>query len=79
VPADTDPGDFDVRLLCPDGKAATGTLHVIAKVRPTRGPATGGGGTAGGGAAPMLIGGGLAAMIGGLVLAVLTVRRRRAG
>jgi hypothetical protein len=75
----TDPGDYRVRLVCPDGSSATSTLHVLGKVRPSRGPATGGGGTAGGGSATVLIGGGLTAMAGGLLLALLAVRRRRLG
>jgi hypothetical protein len=79
VPANTRPNDFRVRLSCPDGATAANTLHVVARVRPSRGPATGGGGTATGQAAPLLIGAGLAAMAGGLALAVLAVRRRRFG
>lgn len=79
VPAKTRADNFRLRLLCPDGATAATTLHVIARDRPARGPATGGGGTAGGGAASALIGGGLAALAGGLVLGVFTVRRRRTG
>jgi hypothetical protein len=79
VPRTTRPGDFTLRLRCPDGATATTTLYVVARERPSRGPATGGGGTATGGAAPALIGGGLAAVAGGLVLGVLTLRRRRTG
>jgi hypothetical protein len=75
----TRPGAYQVRLTCPGGENASTILHVVAKDRPARGPATGGGGTAGGGAAPALIGGGLAALAGGLVMAVLTARRRRFG
>jgi hypothetical protein len=83
VPTDTKPDDYRVRLTCPGGESASSTLHVVAKNRPARGPATGGGGTAGGAAggsaAPALIGGGLIAMAGGVAMAVLTVRRRRFG
>jgi hypothetical protein len=80
VPSDTEPGDYPVLLTCPDnGGAATATLHVVAKVEPSRGPATGGGGTAPGPAASILVGGGLAALAAGLVLAVLSLRRRRIG
>lgn len=79
VRAGTRPGDYRVRLLCPDGSSATTTLYVLGKVRPSRGPATGGGGTAGGGSAPMLIGGGLTAIVGGLALALSAMRRRRLG
>ena len=46
VPSDVEPGDYRIELSCPDGKAASATLHVVAKVQPARGPATGGGGTA---------------------------------
>ncbi|WP_328466255.1 hypothetical protein OHA21_45780 [Actinoplanes sp. NBC_00393] len=78
VPADTEPGDYPVALRCPEGGGnATATLHVVARVEPTRGPATGGGGTAPGATASILIGGGLAAMAAGLALAVASSRRRR--
>jgi hypothetical protein len=79
VPSDTEPGDYPVALRCPEGGAATGTLHVVAKVEPARGPATGGGGTAPGPAGSMLVGGGLAAIAAGLVLAAISIRRRRVG
>jgi hypothetical protein len=79
VPATTDPGDYAVTLECPDGKTAKSTLHVVLKVEPTRGPATGGGGMAQGGSAPYLIGGGLAAMAAGVALSVAAARRRRLG
>jgi hypothetical protein len=79
VPATTRAGDYRVSLRCPDGSAATSTLHVVARVEPTRGPATGFGGAAGGGSAPVLIGGGVAAIAAGLVLAVVALRRRRLG
>jgi hypothetical protein len=79
VPATTKPGDYQVGLRCPDGKTATSTLHVVAKVVPSRGPATGGGGTAPGRSAPALIGGGLTAIAAGLALAVVNLRRRRLG
>lgn len=79
VPATTDAGDYDVDLKCPDGKTAKSTLHVLVKVEPARGPATGGGGTAPGQPAPILIGGGLLALAAGLTLSVLATRRRRLG
>jgi hypothetical protein len=79
IPAATDPGDYRVNLRCPDGQTATSVLHVVAKVTPTQGPATGFGGAAPGGSAPMMIGGGLAAIAAGLVLAVMSLRRRRLG
>ncbi|MEU4425812.1 hypothetical protein AB0F81_34760 [Actinoplanes sp. NPDC024001] len=80
VPSDTDPGDYPVALRCPDGGGnATATLHVVARVEPARGPATGGGGTASDATGPILIGGGLAAIAAGLTLAFASFRRRRAG
>jgi len=79
IPTGARPGDYRVDLRCPDGKTASSTLHVVAKVTPARGPATGGGGTAPGRYAPMLIGTGLAVFAAGLVLGVLTLRRRRFG
>lgn len=79
VPATTDAGDYDVDLKCPDGKTAKSTLHVVVKVEPVRGPATGGGGAASGQAAPFLVGGGLVALAAGLALSVVATRRRRLG
>ncbi|AGZ39778.1 hypothetical protein [Actinoplanes friuliensis] len=79
VPSATDPGDYPVRLKCPDGKTAENTLHVVVKVEPARGPATGGGGTAEGRSAPLLIGGGLAALGAAAALGVAAARRRRLG
>lgn len=71
------PGDYAVNLTCPDKKSAATTLHIVARVEPSRGPATGGGGTAPNRSAPMLIGGGLTAFVAGLVLAAQSMRRRR--
>ncbi len=80
VPAQTRPGDYRLDLHCPEGaKTASSTLHVVAKVAPARGPATGGGGMAPGRQAPALIGGGLAVFAAGLVLGGLSLRRRRLG
>ncbi|BFU46493.1 hypothetical protein [Krasilnikovia sp. MM14-A1004] len=79
VPPATAPGAYEVRLACPDGKKATSTLHVVTKVEPSHGPATGGGGTAVDRAAPGLVGGGVAAIVAGFVVAVVAWRRRRAG
>jgi hypothetical protein len=79
VPANAKVANYMLVLTCPDKKTASATLHVVAKVEPTQGPATGGGGTAGGRSAPMLIGGGLAAIVAGLALAVSSQRRRRLG
>jgi len=79
VPATTKADDYPVRLKCSDGKTAESTLHVVLKVEPTQGPATGGGGTAPGRSAPVLIGGGLTAVAAGVVLSVVAARRRRVG
>jgi hypothetical protein len=80
VPAGTRPGDYTLDLHCPSGgKVASSTLHVVAKVAPSRGPATGGGGMAPGRQAPALIGGGLLVLVAGLVLGSLSLRRRRFG
>lgn len=80
VPARTQPGDYRLDLACPDGgKTATATLHVVAKVAPSHGPATGGGGMAPGRQAPALIGGGLVVVVAGLVLGGVALRRRRLG
>jgi hypothetical protein len=77
IPTTTKVGNYPIALSCPDGAKATGVLHVVARVEPTRGPATGGGGTAPGKSAPMLIGGGLTAIVMGAALAVASVLRRR--
>jgi hypothetical protein len=79
VPSGTKPGDYQIQLRCPDGKTATATLHVVAKVEPAQGPATGGGGARPGRYAPVMIGIGLVVFAAGAVLAVLTLRRRRFG
>ncbi|WP_127504578.1 hypothetical protein [Actinoplanes solisilvae] len=79
VPSSTRPGDYLIELSCPDGGRAPATLHVVAKVAPARGPATGGGGTAPERQAPLLIGGGLAVIAAALALGVLSLRRRRLG
>ncbi|OJF14579.1 hypothetical protein [Couchioplanes caeruleus] len=77
VPAAADPGDYRIELRCPDGRTATTTLHVVAKVEPARGPATGAGGTAPGASAPMLIGGGAATIAAGILVGFVALRRRR--
>ncbi|GAB1689990.1 hypothetical protein [Krasilnikovia sp. M28-CT-15] len=79
VPPATPPGAYEVRLACPDGKKAASTLHVVTKVEPSHGPATGGGGTAPDRVAPALVGGGTAAVLAGLLVAAVAWRRRRAG
>jgi hypothetical protein len=77
IPTTTKVGDYQLKLTCPDKKTATTKLHVVARVEPSQGPATGGGGTAPGRSAPMLIGGGLIAIVAGLALAISSIRRRR--
>lgn len=79
VPSTTEVGDYQLALTCPGDTTvdATGVLHVVAKVEPTQGPATGGGGTAPGRNAPLLLGGGAVALMLGLALVVASVVRRR--
>jgi len=79
VSRDARTGDYRVTLNCADGTDPTTTLHVVTGAEPARGPATGGGGMAPGRSAPILLGGGLAAIAAGLVLAVVSLRRRRMG
>lgn len=79
IPGTTKPDDYEVTLKCPDGGTAKTTLHIVARVEPARGPATGGGGTAPGRSAPILIGGGLTALTAGVALSVVAARRRRLG
>jgi hypothetical protein len=77
VPADQRAGSYRVRLTCRNGRTATTTLRVVARTRPSRGPATGFGGTAGGDPWPaILIAGGLLAIAAGAWLGLITVRRR---
>lgn len=76
VPRRAAAASYRVRLTCPDGDTATNTLHVVARNRPARGPATGFGGSAGGGWGAPLIGVGLVAIVAGAVLSVRTARRR---
>lgn len=73
------PGDYRVTLRCPDKQSATAVLHVVARVEPRQGPATGGGGAAPGRQAPLMIGGGAGAIAAGIALAVFAARRRRLG
>jgi len=79
VPASTRAGDYQLDLRCPDGRTASTLLHVVAKLQPSQGPATGGGGMAPGRHAPALIGSGLAIIAAAAVLGGLTLRRRRFG
>jgi hypothetical protein len=78
VPADRRAGSYRVHLTCRNGRTATATLRVLARTRPTRGPATGFGGTAGSDPWPaILIAGGLLSIAAGAGLGVVSVRRRR--
>lgn len=79
VPADTEPANYWITLKCPNGGSARTTLHVVEKVEPNRGPATGGGGTAGDPTAYILIVTGLTGIAAGAALGVLALRRRRIG
>ena len=79
VPSNIQAGDYRVSLTCPDKQNATGTLHVVRRVEPTRGPATGFGGAAPGQSAPLMIGGGAVAIAAGVGLALFSARRRRVG
>lgn len=79
VPPETRPGDYRVRLNCPDSRTAATMLSVVNPKRPTRGPATGFGGAAGGDhTGGLLVGGGLAVTALGTVLGALALRRRAA-
>ncbi len=76
----TRPGNYRVKLECPDGETASTMLQVVKKMpspHPSRGPATGFGGTAGGTAGKLLLPGGAAFTVAGLVLAVVALRRPR--
>ncbi|MEH1017458.1 hypothetical protein V6U90_30775 [Micromonospora sp. CPCC 206060] len=79
VPKHTRPGDYRVKLSCPDRRTASTSLHVLSPGHPKHGPATGFGGGAGG-AVPgnWLLTGGLAAVVAGAVLAGSAFRNRRA-
>ncbi|MFI5927511.1 hypothetical protein ACIA3K_16175 [Micromonospora sp. NPDC051543] len=76
----TRPGNYRVKLECPDGETASTMLQVVKKMpspHPSRGPATGFGGGAGGMTGKLLLPGGAAFTVAGLVLAVVALRRPR--
>jgi hypothetical protein len=88
----TRPGNYPVKLECPDGATASTMLQVVKRMpaptqrptqppehRPSRGPATGFGGTARDATSGLLIPGGLALTVAGVTIGVLTARRPRAG
>ncbi|MDG4824246.1 hypothetical protein O7635_20540 [Asanoa sp. WMMD1127] len=80
IPADTRARSYRVVLDCPGfmGGTAETNLNVLNDSRPSRGPATGFGGTAGDDDSTLVLTGGVTALAAGLVLAVVTLRRRRA-
>ncbi|MEW2385935.1 hypothetical protein AB0873_28135 [Micromonospora sp. NPDC047707] len=73
----TRPGNYRVKLECPDGESASTMLQVVKSVRPSRGPATGFGGAAGDAAGGLLLPGGIAATVTGLVVWIMATRRPR--
>ncbi|MFG3714417.1 hypothetical protein [Micromonospora sp. NPDC047730] len=73
----TRPGNYRVKLECPDGETASTMLQVVKAVKPSRGPATGFGGGGGGFTGGLLLPGGLALTVAGIVLAVVAARRPR--
>jgi hypothetical protein len=79
IPADTRARSYRVTLDCPglfDG--ASTTINVVNGNRPSRGPATGFGGTAGDDHSTLVLTGGVVTLTAGLLLALHTLRRRRA-
>ncbi|MEH0983552.1 hypothetical protein [Micromonospora sp. CPCC 205556] len=73
----TRPGNYRVKLECPDGATAATMLQVVEKVRPSPGPQTGFGGGAGLGPAGLLVPGGLALTIAGATVGIIAARRPR--
>ncbi|MEU1754425.1 hypothetical protein ABZ436_17390 [Micromonospora matsumotoense] len=72
------PGNYRIKLECPDGATAATALQVVKKVKPSPGPHTGFGGAAGGGLpAGLLVPGGLALTIAGAVAGIVAARRPR--
>ncbi|WP_307821441.1 hypothetical protein [Micromonospora humidisoli] len=73
------PGNYRVKLECPDGATASTALQVVKKVKPSPGPHTGFGGAAGAGGLPggLLVPGGLALTIAGAVVGIVAARRPR--
>jgi hypothetical protein len=73
----TQPGNYRVKLECPNGQTASTMLQVVKSVPPSRGPSTGFGGTAGGGLGGLLVPAGLALTVAGGVVGVAAARRPR--
>ncbi|MFJ6197773.1 hypothetical protein [Micromonospora sp. NPDC092111] len=75
----TRPGNYRVKLDCPDGATAATMLQVVKSVKPSPGPHTGFGGAAAGGGVPggLLVPGGLALTIAGAVVGIAAARRPR--
>ena len=78
VRSDLNAQSYRVILDCPDTLLGASTsLEVVVGNRPSRGPATGFGGMAGKNDGTTLLTGGAIALAVGLVLAIVTLRRRR--
>lgn len=79
VPPDRKPNSYLVRVTCPNGRAATTKVHVLAMPAPARGPDTGGGALASesGDARPSMLVLGLATLATGGVLGLVRRARRR--
>ncbi|MEU8375015.1 hypothetical protein AB0C22_18070 [Micromonospora sp. NPDC048894] len=72
------PGNYRIKLECPDGATASTALQVVKKVKPSPGPHTGFGGAADGGLpGGLLVPGGLALTIAGAVVGIVAARRPR--
>ncbi|MEU1602637.1 hypothetical protein [Micromonospora matsumotoense] len=72
------PGNYRIKLECPDGATASTALQVVKKVKPSPGPHTGFGGATGGGLpGGLLVPGGLALTIAGAVVGIVAARRPR--
>ncbi|MEH0841636.1 hypothetical protein V6U81_04465 [Micromonospora sp. CPCC 205711] len=74
----TRPGNYRVKLECPNGTTASTMLQVVKAMKPSPGPHTGFGGAAGGpDLTGLLVPGGLALTIGGAVVGIVAARRPR--
>ena len=79
VPSDAGARSYRVALNCPGifGGEEDATLNVVGGNRPSRGPATGFGGTAGDDDSTLVLTSGVIALAAGVVLGIVTLRRRR--
>ncbi|MGC5019657.1 hypothetical protein [Micromonospora sp. DT47] len=73
----TRPGNYRIKLECPNGATASTMLQVVNGVKPSRGPHTGFGGATGPDLGGLLVPGGLALTIGGAVVGIVAARRPR--